>query len=103
MAFRQGESREQHNEACMSCHGKELGKREGMKWTGSTHDNMGMTCVYCHQQHVASDPMKDQKLQREKCSKCHSSKIDTHKKMGISLDKMKCFACHDIHNLKRKK
>jgi DmsE family decaheme c-type cytochrome len=103
MAFRQGEPREQHNEACISCHGKELGKREGKKWIGSIHDNMGMTCVYCHQLHVANDPMKDQKLQREKCSKCHSSKIDLHKKMGISLDKMKCFDCHDIHKLTRKK
>ena len=103
MAFRQGEPREQHIEACISCHGKELGKREGMTWTRNIHDGIGMTCVNCHQLHVASDPMKDQKLQKEKCSQCHSNQLDTHKKMGIALDKMKCFGCHDIHKLTRKK
>jgi len=103
IAFRQGESIEQHNEACMSCHGKYLGKRVAMKWNGSLHQLRGMTCVYCHQTHSASDKMKDQKLQAEKCSKCHSRKIDDHIKMGISLDKMKCFSCHDVHKLTSKK
>ena len=103
MAFRQGEPKEQHIEACISCHGKQLGKRQGMQWTGNIHDNIGMTCVSCHQLHTTYDPMIDQQKQREKCSQCHSKQLDAHKKMGISLDKMKCFGCHDIHKLTRKK
>jgi len=103
MAFRQQEPKEQRIEACLSCHGKELGKRQGMKWTGNIHDNIGMTCGNCHQLHVASDPMNDQQKQREKCSQCHASQLDKHKKMGVSLDKMACFGCHDIHKLTRNK
>ncbi|WP_455221369.1 multiheme c-type cytochrome [Kaarinaea lacus] len=103
MAFKQGEPREQHLEACLSCHGKELGKRQAMKWKGYIHDGIGMTCVNCHQLHTTNDPMKDQQKQREKCAQCHAKQLDTHKKMGISLDKMKCFGCHDVHKLTRKK
>ena len=103
MAFRQGEPREQHIEACISCHGKELGKREAMNWTGNIHDSIGMSCVNCHQLHTKNDPMKDQQKQREKCAQCHSGQLDAHNKMSISLDKMKCIGCHDIHKLTRKK
>ena len=102
-AFRQGEPREQHIEACMSCHGKELGNREAMNWTGNIHDSIGMSCVNCHQLHTKNDPMKDQQKQREKCAQCHSGQLDAHNKMGISLDKMKCIGCHDIHKLTRNK
>ena len=106
IAFRQGEPRERHIEACVSCHGKDMGKREGIKWTGNIHDGIGMTCVSCHQLHVASDPMKDQKQQREKCNQCHSRQITNHRRfnnVGISFDKMTCFGCHDVHKLTRKK
>jgi DmsE family decaheme c-type cytochrome len=105
IAFRQGEPRERHIEACISCHGKQIGKREAMKWKDNIHDGIGMTCVSCHQLHVKSDPMKDQKLQRKKCAQCHSRQIDTHKRfdnVGITFDKMTCFGCHDVHKLTRK-
>lgn len=103
MAFRQGEPKEQHIEACISCHGKELGKRQGMQWVGNIHDNIGMTCVSCHQLHTTNDPMKDQQTQREKCAQCHSRQLNSHKKMGISLEKIACYGCHNVHNLQRKK
>jgi hypothetical protein len=51
IAFRQGEPAERHTEACVSCHGKDMGKREGMKRAGNIHDSIGMTCVNCHQLH----------------------------------------------------
>lgn len=99
LAFRQWESTELHNEACMRCHGKDMGELSGMTWKGSLHQTRGMTCVYCHQSHVASDKMKDQKLQKERCSKCHSSKIAAHKEVDEPLETTKCSACHDVHNL----
>ena len=102
MAFRQWESTEQHNEACMSCHGKYLGKRLGMKWNGSIHQLRGMSCVYCHRAHSASDKMKDQELQRERCSKCHSRKIEQHDDFasaGIVFERLTCSTCHDVHEL----
>ena len=105
IAFRQGEPGERHIEACISCHGKDMGKREGMNWTGNIHDSIGMTCVSCHQLHVTSDPMKDQKQQRKKCAQCHSRQIDTHRRfdnVGITFDNMTCFGCHDVHKLTRK-
>ena len=105
IAFRQGEPREQHIETCIGCHGKGVGKREGMKWAGNIHDGIGMTCVNCHQLHVTNDPMKDQKQQRKKCSQCHNKQITNHKRfdnVGITFDKMACFGCHDVHKITRK-
>ena len=101
LAFRQWESTTLHNEACMSCHGKEMGELEAKTWKGSLHETRGMTCAYCHQSHVASDKMKDQQLQMERCSKCHSSKIAAHKEVEEPLETTKCSACHNVHELTR--
>ena len=100
LAFRQWESTEQHNDACMQCHGEDMGGLAGMeKWNGSLHQLRGMACVYCHQSHVARDKMKNRDLQRERCSKCHSRTIAAHEDEGIRIARRKCSACHDIHEL----
>ena len=100
MTFRQGESRELQNKACTGCHGKYLGERVGMKWDGSLHQLRGITCNYCHQVHSASDEMRDQDLQRERCSKCHSRKIEQHADFasaGVEFERLSCSTCHDVH------
>jgi OmcA/MtrC family decaheme c-type cytochrome len=102
ISFRRGEESGQvHSQACTSCHGLDLGEKKGMKWDGSLHEISGMTCVSCHQLHVADDRMKDQQLQTEQCSKCHSRKIAVHKGADL-LETTKCSRCHKVHELTRK-
>ena len=101
LSFRQWESTDLHNEACLNCHGQAMGENEGMKWNGSLHQARGMTCVYCHQTHVTTDKMQDQQSQRERCAKCHSSKIATHTGGEALLALQPCAACHKVHELAR--
>ncbi|MGI9294541.1 MAG: cytochrome c3 family protein [Pseudomonadales bacterium] len=101
ITFHRGqESRQVQNQACISCHEKDMGELKGMKWKGSLHEMKGMTCNFCHQLHVASNSMKDQQLQKDQCSKCHSSKMETHPKFassGIEFERLPCSTCHDVH------
>jgi hypothetical protein len=103
IAFRQWESTEEQNDACMSCHGKELGGEPGMEWAGSLHQLRGMTCAYCHQVHSVHDKMKDQETQKQSCSRCHSKKTEAHRKIQQLLDSTKCSECHDPHSVKHLK
>ena len=100
MTFQQGESSELQNQACTGCHGEYLGERVGMLWEGSLHQLRGITCNYCHQVHSVGNEMKDQDLQRERCSKCHSRKIEQHDDFasaGVEFERLSCSACHDVH------
>lgn len=101
ITFHQGQEPSQvQNQACTSCHENDMGELKGIKWYGSRHELKGMTCNFCHQLHVASNPMKDQQLQKEQCSKCHSSKIETHDDFassGIEFERLSCSTCHDVH------
>jgi hypothetical protein len=72
-----------------------------MKWDGSLHEMRGMTCVNCHELHLADDRMKGQQLQKEQCSKCHSRKIAVHKE-AILFETRKCSTCHEVHELTSK-
>ena len=99
LAFRPWESTEAHNQACMNCHGKDMGELKGMNWKGSLHETRGMTCVYCHQSHVSSDKMRDPQQQRDRCSKCHGSKIAGHTGGEDLLKLKKCSECHKVHEL----
>ena len=100
LAFRQWETTELHNQACLNCHGKDMGELTAIvKWKGSLHEARGMTCIYCHQSHVSSDRMKDPQPQRERCSKCHGSKIAGHTGGEDLLKLKKCSECHKVHEL----
>ncbi|MGI9316548.1 MAG: multiheme c-type cytochrome [bacterium] len=100
LVFRPWASTELNNQACINCHGKDMGELAGMtSWKGSAHESRGMTCVYCHESHVTFDKMKDQELQREQCSKCHSRKLETHMGGETLLARSKCSDCHKVHEL----
>lgn len=104
LAFRGGEPAQRHTEACIGCHGKDVGKLKGMNWNGSVHATMGMTCVNCHKLHVEGNPLSEQKSQQEVCAKCHGKQITDHRRfenVGIVFDKLTCFECHDVHQLMR--
>ena len=80
----------------------DMGELKGMQWNGSLHEKRGMTCAYCHQLHVISDPMKDLELQKEQCSKCHRRKMARHNDFasdGIVFERLTCATCHDVHQL----
>jgi predicted CXXCH cytochrome family protein len=104
LAFRPGEPVKRQTEACVGCHAKAMGELNGVQWTGSVHDKMGMTCVNCHTLHSEENPLQDQKQQREVCAKCHSQQISNHRRYentGIEFDNLTCFKCHDVHQLLR--
>jgi predicted CXXCH cytochrome family protein len=105
IAFREEEEAVQrHTEACIGCHGKDVGKQKGMEWNGSVHAVEDMTCVNCHELHIEGNPLKEQKQQVEVCANCHDEQITNHRrfeKVGIVFDKLTCYECHDIHQLER--
>ena len=103
LTFRRGEEpRQEQNQACTSCHGKDMGELQGMQWEGSLHEQKGMTCNFCHQLHAVENQMRDLQLQREQCSKCHKRKIAAHADFaseGIVFEKLLCSTCHNVHQL----
>ena len=106
LAFRPWEATELNDQACVNCHGKDMGELAGLtKWKGSIHQSRGMSCVYCHQLHTADDGQKDYQVQREQCSKCHARKLETHPVLTRDgeprpfMANAKCSACHTIHEL----
>jgi len=104
IAFREDEPVHRQTDACIGCHGKDLGKQKGMKWSGSAHDTKDMTCVSCHKLHIEGNPLKEQKSQEKVCAKCHSEQITNHRRfedVGIVFDRLTCYECHDVHQLIR--
>ena len=104
--FHPWRSTELSNQACMDCHGKDMGELAALnKWQGSIHQSRGMTCVYCHQVHEVEDRQKDYRLQREQCSKCHARSLKSHPVLTANgeprpfLENARCSACHQVHEL----
>lgn len=94
MTFRGGEEPgQEQNQACLDCHGKDLGELQGIEWEGSRHQDIHLTCGMCHESHLASNPMKDLETQRAKCGLCHRGQVEDH------FDNLPCSTCHDVHAL----
>ncbi len=98
LSFRAWESVQENNKACMSCHGKTMGRSTGMMWYGNLHQVRGMTCAYCHETHSTVNKMNDRQMQRENCNRCHRRQIEDHPPTSRSFSRRKCSACHDLHN-----
>ena len=92
--FKRGEPMEQQNGACLACHANDMGDMEGIAWAGNVHDTGQMTCMNCHQGHVAEDPMSDPEQQSKACTGCHKEQIAKHETFP---DGLTCFDCHDVH------
>jgi DmsE family decaheme c-type cytochrome len=104
VTFGRDESLEKQTQACIDCHGRDIGGLPGMDWTGSGHDTGSITCIDCHTAHAVGNPLKDQKRQQDSCTKCHSKQVANHPRYedkGIVFDKLTCYDCHDVHQLSR--
>lgn len=104
VTFGRDESVSRQTQACIACHGQDMGDVPGMDWTGSAHDTGRMTCISCHDGHIADNPLRDQQAQRESCTQCHGRQVDSHPRFedkGIVFDKLACYDCHDVHQLSR--
>jgi DmsE family decaheme c-type cytochrome len=100
--FDGSDSAQRQTDACIGCHANDLGDLEGMEWTGSAHDAAGMTCVNCHEAHIAGNPLRQHEQQIETCAYCHKGQITSHPRFedkGIVFDKLSCYDCHDVHQL----
>ena len=105
LSFKSREGVPEQNAACMSCHAQTLGELQGFAWTGSLHDDAGMSCQRCHQTHSTEKPMEDQALQQANCARCHRRQIDGHPRFedkGILFDNLSCSTCHAVHELQAK-
>jgi len=105
LRFKRGASVADQNGACLDCHAKDMGMLEGMQWAGSLHDTGRMTCMNCHQGHVAAQAMTDPAEQRKSCATCHDEQVASHPTFadkGIVFDKLSCYDCHDVHQLEAK-
>ena len=94
------ESKVVQDQACTDCHENRMGRLSGIEWHGSVHQNIGMTCLSCHQLHVSSDPMRDRQQQNARCSQCHGRALEEHDRFehaGIQFDELSCATCHDVH------
>jgi DmsE family decaheme c-type cytochrome len=102
ITFGESDTVQRQTAACIGCHADDMGDLQGIAWTGSAHDTDSMTCVSCHEAHIVGNALREQKRQRENCSKCHDKQIASHPRFedkGIVFDKLSCFDCHDVHQL----
>jgi len=102
LSFREGEPVQPQTEACIGCHGKQMGSLEAMQWSGSLHATDDMTCITCHTLHIQGNPLQDREFQQELCAECHKRQVRTHRrfdKVGIEFDELTCYECHDVHQL----
>lgn len=84
------------NSVCMGCHQD----AERMSWHASTHNLEEVSCVSCHQVHVAEDPILDKQQQNATCTSCHSEqKMQMHQRSSHPMrwDEMQCSDCHNPH------
>ena len=94
------ESKALQDQSCTQCHEKRMGSLPGIAWYGSHHQDIGLTCLSCHELHVAADPMADMGKQNHRCSQCHRRALEEHDRFenaGIRFDDLSCATCHDVH------
>lgn len=89
-------------DTCLDCHAKRVGDQAGIGWTGSAHDQSGMSCSSCHQVHALDSGLDDLERQQPLCASCHGTTNSKHehlKQTGLPLETMKCTTCHNPHEL----
>lgn len=89
-------SAELQDSVCLSCHQDS----NRMAWHGSLHQQEELSCVSCHQIHIASDPVSSRKNEVAVCTGCHTEqKQDMAKRSAhpIKWGQMTCSDCHAPH------
>ncbi|WP_299805285.1 DmsE family decaheme c-type cytochrome [uncultured Shewanella sp.] len=79
---------------CTACHNDTA----QMAWHTSLHAEQDVSCVSCHEIHVAQDPVMNPSLQVDTCVSCHTkAKADMNKRSAHPL-KWGTMVCSDCHN-----
>jgi DmsE family decaheme c-type cytochrome len=85
------------NRSCQNCHDKD---QKRALWSGSTHENAGITCDTCHQVHVNKDKILNKKAQADTCYTCHKeqrTQLNKPSHHPVPEGKMTCSDCHNVH------
>jgi DmsE family decaheme c-type cytochrome len=89
-----GESVQQRNGICLSCHSRDM-----LHWQGSRHESEDLACTSCHDIH-GEGTVLDRTTQTEVCFRCHEDiraqtyRMSTH---PIRAGKVICSDCHNPH------
>ncbi|WP_153914391.1 DmsE family decaheme c-type cytochrome [Shewanella sp. TC10] len=84
------------NTVCTACHND----TSRSAWHTSMHADQDVSCVSCHEIHVAKDPVMVKKNQPKVCAECHTKvNADIHKRSSHPIDNgsMVCSDCHNPH------
>lgn len=87
----------ERNGACQSCHDKD---HKRSMWSGSSHENAGITCDTCHQVHGNKDKILNKKAQADSCYTCHKeqrTQLNKPSHHPVTEGKMTCSDCHNVH------
>lgn len=85
------------NRSCQNCHDKD---HKRALWSGSAHQNAGVTCDTCHQVHANKDKTLNRRAQADMCYQCHKeqrTQVDKPSHHPIPEGKMTCSDCHNVH------
>ena len=85
------------SETCATCHDR----TKHALWSGSQHDQRGVSCLTCHSVHSAVGPKQMKaKTEPELCATCHRNivnKLNRFNHMPVREGKMACSSCHNPH------
>jgi DmsE family decaheme c-type cytochrome len=85
------------SEACVVCHDR----NKHALWSGSQHDQRGVSCLTCHSVHAPVGPKQlKAKTEPELCATCHRNivnKLNRFNHMPVREGKMQCSSCHNPH------
>ena len=86
----------EQNKVCLGCHTD----HNRMNWQGSVHESESIACASCHVIHARQEPMRDARLQNQKCMSCHlkqRAEFNRSSAHPIRFAKMRCSQCHNPH------
>jgi len=85
------------SEMCTSCHNRTT----HALWSGSQHDQRGVSCISCHSVHSSKGPKQMKaKTESELCVSCHRTVVNKQARlnhMPVREGAMTCSACHNVH------
>ncbi len=85
------------SETCATCHDRS----KHALWSGSQHDQRGVSCLSCHSVHAPVGPKQIKaKTEPELCATCHRNivnKLNRFNHMPVREGKMQCSSCHNPH------
>ena len=89
-------SAKMQNSVCTACHQDTT----RAAWHNSMHADLDVTCVSCHEIHVAKDPIMTKSNQVAVCSNCHvkeNSDLNKRSAHPVKSGTMVCSDCHNPH------